>query len=106
MSVENFKKFGQKCVDDLDVRKKAKEIGFDDLEGIVAYGKELGLDFSVDDMQAMADELGLSADQELSDEDLEKVAGGIFSATACAVAGAVGSVVGGSASVAQAAGAW
>jgi len=105
MSVENFKKFGQKCVDDSDVRKKAKEIGFDDLEGIVAYGKELGLDFSIDDMQSMADELGLS-DQELSDEDLEKVAGGIFSATACAVAGAVGSVAGGSASVASAAGAW
>ena len=105
MSVEDFKKFGQMCVDDLEVRKKAREIGFDNLEGVAAYGKELGLDFSVDDMKAMADEIGVT-DQELSEEELEKVAGGIFSATACAVAGAVGSVAGGAASVSSAAGAW
>ena len=105
MSVENFKKFGQMCAEKEDVRKKAKEIGIDNLDGVVAYGKELGLDFSVDDIKALGDEAGIT-DQELSDKELEKVAGGFVTTTAAVVAGGVGGALGGGATVATAAGAW
>ena len=105
MSVENFKKFGQMCAEKEDVRKKAKEIGIDNLDGVVAYGKKLGLDFSLDDIKALGDEAGIT-DQELSDEELEKVAGGFVTTTAAVVAGGIGGALGGAATVATAAGAW
>ena len=105
MSVENFKKFGKMCAENEDIRKKAKEIGIGNLDGVVAYGKELGLDFSMDDIKALGDEVGVTG-QELSEEELEKVAGGFVTTTAAVVAGGVGSAAGGAATVATAAGAW
>ena len=92
MSVADFKKLGQMCAENEDIRKKAKEIGIDNLDGIIAYGKELGLDFSVDDMKALADEAGIT-EGELSEEQLEKVAGGVVTTTALAAVSAVSAVV-------------
>jgi predicted ribosomally synthesized peptide with nif11-like leader len=76
MSIDNLKKFSKLCAEDEDVRARAKEIGINNPEKLIAYaGKELGLDFNHDDMTALANESGTSLD-ELSEEDLEKVAGG------------------------------
>ena len=85
MSVENLKKYGQLCAENEEVRKKAKEIGIQDLEGQIAYGKTLGLEFSKEDFEALAKEdaealakeAGLDKKDGLSEEDLEKVAGGV-----------------------------
>jgi predicted ribosomally synthesized peptide with nif11-like leader len=76
MSIENLKKYGQLCAEKEDVRKKAKEIGLQDLDGQIAYAKSLGLDFSKADAEALAKEAGLDKKDALSEEDLEKVAGG------------------------------
>ena len=92
MSVENFKKFGQLCADKEDVRNKAKEIGMYNVDGLVAYSKELGLEFSAEDIQAVADEAGITQD-ELSEEQLEQVAGGVTTATIGAVVGVCALVV-------------
>lgn len=92
MSVADFKKYGQMIEEDQNVRKRAKEIGMNDLDGQIAYAKGLGLEFTVDDMKALADEVGASAD-ELSDEQLEQVAGGAVSITAALVTGFVAAAV-------------
>ena len=76
MSVENLKKYGKLCAEDEKVRSKAKEIGLQDLEGHIAYGKTLGLEFTKEDFEALGKEAGLDKKDELSEEDLKKVAGG------------------------------
>ena len=85
MSVENLKKYGKLCEEDEKVRNKAKEIGLPDLEGQIAYAKTLGLEFSKDDVEALSKEAGLDKKDELSEEDLKKVAGGLVTATAAVV---------------------
>ena len=85
MSVENLKKFGMLCAENEDVRKRAKEIGLNDLDGLMAYGREMELEFSREDLTALAKEAGLTR-QELSEEQLELVAGGFATATVAAVA--------------------
>ena len=72
MSVENLKKYAKLCAEDEKARNKAKEIGLQDLEGHIAYGKSLGLEFSKEDFEALVKEAGV-----MSEEDLEKVAGGV-----------------------------
>ncbi|MBD3308265.1 hypothetical protein GF339_17590, partial [candidate division KSB3 bacterium] len=57
MSVEDFKKFGQLCAENPEIRERVKEIGLDNIDGWIAYSKnELGLEFDKDDMQKLADE--------------------------------------------------
>ncbi len=91
MSVENLKKYGIMCAEKDDVRAKAKEIGVDNADGQIAYAKELGLEFSRQDMEDLAKEAGITGNDELSEEDLEKVAGGI--SVANVVIGVVSSMV-------------
>ena len=89
MSIENLKKFGKLCAEDKTVKARAKEIGMDNPEGLIAYAKdELDLEFDQEDMKALAKESGSSRD-ELSEEDLEKIAGGTWSVTADAGIGVV-----------------
>ena len=83
MSVENLKKFGMLCAENEDVRKRAKEIGLNDFEGLMAYGREMNLDFSREDLATLAKDAGVSR-QELSEEQLEQVAGGIYTMTVVA----------------------
>lgn len=76
MGIDNLKKFSKLCAEDENIRAKAKEIGFNNIEGLIDYAREeLGLDFNQDDMAAFAKQGGTSLD-ELSEEDLEKVSGG------------------------------
>ncbi len=92
MSIENLKKYGKLCAEDQAVREKAKAIGMQDIPGQIAYATTLGLPFTQDDMAALAKEVGADQKDELSEEDLEKVAGGVVTATAAAVAGVVAGV--------------
>ena len=88
MSVENFKKFGQLCAEDPAIREKVKEIGIENVDGWIAYSKdELGLEFTREDMQTLAGEVGPT--DELSEEQLEQVAGGVVTSTVGVVAGVV-----------------
>jgi predicted ribosomally synthesized peptide with nif11-like leader len=87
MSVENFKKFGQLCAQDKKVRDRVKAIGVDNIDGWIEYSKtELGLEFTKADMKAVSEEVGPS--DELSESQLEQVAGGFATGTAAAVVGA------------------
>jgi predicted ribosomally synthesized peptide with nif11-like leader len=99
MSVENLKKYGQLCAEDKKIRAKAKEIGIQDIDGQIAYGKSLGLEFSKEDFEALAKEAEINGKEELSEKELQKVAGGIVTTTAICL-GAV--VVMGGASIAAA----
>jgi predicted ribosomally synthesized peptide with nif11-like leader len=91
MSVENFKKYGKRCAEDPKVRERAKKIGMGDIKGQIAYAKELGLEFTIDDMNALAQEAGISK-AELSEEQLEQVAGGAVTSTAAVVGAVIGVV--------------
>ncbi|MDR2179650.1 MAG: Nif11-like leader peptide family RiPP precursor [Synergistaceae bacterium] len=82
MSVENLKQYGKLCAENEEVRKKAKEIGLMDMNGHISHGKSLGLEFSKEDFKALAKEAGLDGENELSEEELKKVAGGYASTTA------------------------
>jgi lactobin A/cerein 7B family class IIb bacteriocin len=82
MSVENLKKYAQLCAEDEKVRARAKEIGINDVDGQITHGKSLELEFSREDFEALSKEAGIDGKSELSEEDLKKVAGGIFTSTA------------------------
>jgi predicted ribosomally synthesized peptide with nif11-like leader len=86
MSVADLKKYSQMCQEDQTVRQQAKEIGMVNLEGQIAYAKELGLQFNKDDVQTLADEAGVTKG-ELSEEQLEQIAGGCATLTAVVIAG-------------------
>jgi predicted ribosomally synthesized peptide with nif11-like leader len=104
MSLENLKKYGQMCAEDEKVRARAKEIGLQDIDGQIAYGKSLGVEFSKEDFAAMAKEAGIENKDELSEEDLKKVAGGVFALTALSllvVGGLVAGIAGGTAAATQ-----
>jgi predicted ribosomally synthesized peptide with nif11-like leader len=98
MSIENLKKYGKMCSENEEIHKKAKEIGTKDLEGQIAYAKSLGLEISREDFESLAREVGLEGKNELSEDDLKKVAGGIITVTGVAALAAIagGVVVGGS----------
>jgi predicted ribosomally synthesized peptide with nif11-like leader len=87
MSVESLKKYGKLCSENEEVRKKAKEIGVTDIDGQIAQGKSLGLEFSREDFAALAKEVGLDGKNEISEEDLKKVAGGFATTTGALVGG-------------------
>jgi predicted ribosomally synthesized peptide with nif11-like leader len=95
MSVENLKKYGQLCTENEEVRKKAKEIGLQDTAGHIAHGKSLGLEFSKADFEALGREAGVDPKDELSEEDLKKVAGGVCTITTLVIAGVLGLAAGG-----------
>jgi len=87
MSVENFRKFVVMTGQDKDLEEKVKAAGTD-VNALIDLGKGKGCEFTAQDMKDAYDqEVG---DKELSDEELENVAGGFVSATAAVVAGAVG----------------
>ena len=105
MSIEDFKKFGQLCAEDEAIREKVKQIGIDNVDGWIEYSKnELGLNFDKGDMQALSKEVGPT--DELSEEQLEQVAGGVVTTTAIVVAGAAASAVAGAVAIAAAVKRW
>ncbi|GAB6179492.1 hypothetical protein JCM14036_08110 [Desulfotomaculum defluvii] len=85
MSVEDLKAFGKKVWENPDLKEKAKQIGIDNLEGIIGLAKENGFSISIEDFEILAKDF--QSTDELSNDDLEKVAGG--NAAAAAAVGAV-----------------
>ncbi len=103
MSVENLKEYASRCAAEPELRAKAKEIGLSDMDEHMRHAKSLGLDWTRSDLAAFQKEVidsegGL---EDLSEEDLEQVAGGVVSATVgMAVAAGVGAAAAGAATVA------
>jgi lactobin A/cerein 7B family class IIb bacteriocin len=85
VSVENLKQYGKLCAENEEVRKKAKEIGLMDMNGQIAHAKSLGLEICREDFEALAKEAGLDEQNELSEEELKKVAGGCATTTTAIV---------------------
>lgn len=84
MAVENFEKFLKLVGEDQDVAKKFEAIS-SDLNAVIQLGKEQGCAFTTEDMKAYHEQ----HDNELSDEELDSVAGGgVTSFAACVAAGA------------------
>lgn len=101
MSVENLKEYARRCANEPELREKAKAIGMTDWEEHVRHAESLGLDWTSADVAAFRKEL-IDADDDftdLSEEELEQVAGGAFSTT---IAVSVGVGVGVGAGVAAA----
>jgi hypothetical protein len=59
--------YRQLCAENEEVRKKAKEIGLQDLDGQIAHGKSLGLEFSKEDFETAAKKAAPDGKNELSD---------------------------------------
>ena len=75
MSEEQLKAFIEKLKENSDLQQKLK--GAADADAFAAIAKEAGFAVTAEDVQSMQ-----TAKTELSDDDLERVAGGICAATA------------------------
>ena len=92
MSVENFKEYTERVAGDPELRKMAGEIGIRDVDAHIGVSKKLGLgDWSKEDMLNFVRETVDNDDlefQDLSEEELEMIAGGFGSTTAASAAAA------------------
>ena len=76
MSEDQFKAFVEKVKGDTSLQEKLKAAS--DADAVVSIAKEEGFSISIDDIKAQLLELSDEAgDVELSDEELEGVAGGV-----------------------------
>jgi predicted ribosomally synthesized peptide with nif11-like leader len=81
MSTESVKAFFTKVTSTPEYVQRGKEIGTTDLAKVVAFGKELGFDFTESDLKEFYME-SIPDSTELSDEDLAAAAGGAITVTA------------------------
>ena len=98
MNQKGLKEFMEVLKLDNELAKQIEAAGTD-ASKIIMIGKENGYEFDVEDLQRLHEEI-LSSNAEFSDEDLEKVAGGIVTLIACAVVGAASAAVGAATAVA------
>ena len=95
MSVENLKEYARRCAAEPELRAKARDIGMADMDEHMRHAESMGLDWTRGDLVAFRKEVidseGDIAD--LSEEELEEIAGGGVTTTA-AVAVGVGVGVG------------
>ena len=77
-----------KCSEeDETVKNRLNELVAGDPSAVIAYGKELGYDFTEKDLDQLGKAL-LEQEEELSDEELEQVAGGIVDLVSLGLVGA------------------
>lgn len=109
MSLEQITKMIEKVSKDKDFASEFSKVyhGGQDFSEVVIFGKNNGFEFTEEECKQIYDAVDSQLEDELSDDDLEKVAGGIATATVLAVTavaaglGAVGgAVAGGGASAA------
>ena len=98
MSVQNFLEYVNRVDQDSELMAKANEIGRDNLDGQIELARTMGLEFSKDDIQKVAS--ASTSAGELSENDLEQVAGGLAVSTGIAIAALVVSIGVGGAQVA------
>lgn len=89
---EDFIKLLNLAGTDEDVAKYIGKLGTGSRAELIAYGKEKGLNFTEEDMDNVGDEI-FSASNELSDEDLEQIAGGVIGLVAGAAVVSAGAAV-------------
>ena len=96
MSVENMKEYAKRCSTEPELREKAAAIG-EDIQEHMRHAEDLGLPWTIGDMTAYRRELVDSDDEiaDLSEDDLDQIAGGFVTATAVAVAAVVVGVAAG-----------
>ncbi len=82
MSMEEIKRFNEDVKSSSEMQEKVKAIG-NDLEKVVNYANEKGYHFSLDDIDTM------NRKKDLTDEELDTVAGGGTVAVFFAVARAL-----------------
>ncbi|EIC21482.1 Nif11-like leader peptide family RiPP precursor [Thiorhodovibrio frisius] len=75
MSTQDLQTLMKMVEDDSAVAEKVEAIGHDNIDGLIAYARELGLSLDESDFTAMKESL-LRQGQEISEEELESVAGG------------------------------
>ena len=84
---EGLQLFLEKVSKDEDLARKLEEAGTD-VNEIISLGKENGCEFTADNLMALQN-LTVKSDVELSDKELEKVAGGFVTAVAAVCAGII-----------------
>ena len=102
MSVSNLREYARRCATESDVRERARTLGLDNVEAHMDLAKSMDLEWSMSDMVDFQKEM-VDAEgdlQDLSEEELQEVAGGICTTTAIvissvAVGAAAGAVAGG-----------
>jgi predicted ribosomally synthesized peptide with nif11-like leader len=77
MSAENLQRFMKMAEEDAAVAARVEGIGYEDIPGLIAYARELGLSVEARDFEDMKARL-LSERRELGDEELGAVAGGFL----------------------------
>ncbi|MCL6611574.1 MAG: Nif11-like leader peptide family natural product precursor [Peptococcaceae bacterium] len=98
--MQNLNRFVQLVGENAEIAQKVQEISFDDPKGIIAYAGELGFEFDERDLEEFGNRM-LEQSDELSEEELEQVAGGaapviaVFLASAAVVGVSAVAVVGG-----------
>jgi predicted ribosomally synthesized peptide with nif11-like leader len=83
MSLEDLKAYSVLCIEDEGVMAKAKEAGVVNIDAQIALAAENGLNFTHGDLDSLSKEVGAGS-SELSEDDLENVAGGFVSVGASA----------------------
>ncbi|MCY4431908.1 MAG: hypothetical protein OXC11_16165 [Rhodospirillales bacterium] len=107
MSLEHLKEYARRCAMEPELRAEAKALGLQDIDGHIRHAGNLGLDWTADDMVAFRKEVIDAGGEleDLSEEELERVAGGVVTTTAVVASAVAGVAVGVGMSVAASAGA-
>ena len=95
MSLENFKEYVRRCASDPEMRQAAKEFGTENLDEHINVSRGLGLEWDRNDLAAFRTELvGSDELEDLDQEELEAIAGGVCTITAVVVVAAVSGAAG------------
>ena len=91
MSLDNLREYSRRIASDADLLAEAKAFGLTDMEAHMRKADSMGLNWSMEDMVALRKEVTESEGdiEDLTEEDLEQVAGGVVTALAAVVAAGV-----------------
>ena len=77
MTIEQMNAFMRLVENDAEVARKVEDIGYDNIDGLLTYARELRLDIDQKDFEAAKKE-ALKATRKLSGDKLDSVSGGWF----------------------------
>ena len=91
MSLEHLTAYARRCATEDAVGKRARAIGLTDLDAQMRYARTLGLEWTLHDMVKFRNQVfGADTDlEEVSEEELEMIAGGTHGSLAASSAAAV-----------------
>ena len=84
MSVENLKEYARRCAVDPELRTAAKDIGMGNMDEHMRQAESIGLAWDRSDLVEFQKEMtGTEGDlEDISEEELDQVAGGVITTTA------------------------